>query len=99
MTATVTAERSASRAAHHSIEPRAASSSPPTLRFPIELNGFMEVVLHLPNRAIAIYSRVSFSEKLRLGVTLKSVTLGNVTMSHRTRERPPNALRLSPTQL
>ncbi|GBP76287.1 hypothetical protein EVAR_28915_1 [Eumeta japonica] len=34
-------------------------------------------------------------EMLRLGVTLKSVTLGNVTMSHRTRERPPNALRLS----
>ncbi|GBP71431.1 hypothetical protein EVAR_88589_1 [Eumeta japonica] len=31
---------------------------------------------------------------LRLGVTLKSVTLGNVTMSHRTRG-PPNALRLS----
>ncbi|GBP03840.1 hypothetical protein EVAR_45460_1 [Eumeta japonica] len=26
---------------------------------------------------------------------MKSVTLGNVTMSHRTRERPPNALRLS----
>ncbi|GBP36496.1 hypothetical protein EVAR_8329_1 [Eumeta japonica] len=25
-------------------------------------------------------------ERLRLGVTLKSVTLGNVTMSHRTRE-------------
>ncbi|GBP42416.1 hypothetical protein EVAR_30049_1 [Eumeta japonica] len=31
--------------------------------------------------------------RLRLGVTLKSVTLGNVTMSHR-RERA-NALRLS----
>ncbi|GBP74253.1 hypothetical protein EVAR_51652_1 [Eumeta japonica] len=31
---------------------------------------------------------------------MKNVTLGNVTMSHRTRERgPPNALRLSPTQL
>ncbi|GBP30532.1 hypothetical protein EVAR_94712_1 [Eumeta japonica] len=29
---------------------------------------------------------------------MKSVTLGNVTMSHRTRG-PPNALRLSPTQL
>ncbi|GBP85663.1 hypothetical protein EVAR_60007_1 [Eumeta japonica] len=27
---------------------------------------------------------------------LKNVTLGNVTMSHRTRERPPNLLRLSP---
>ncbi|GBP62850.1 hypothetical protein EVAR_44705_1 [Eumeta japonica] len=26
---------------------------------------------------------------------MKSVTLGNVTMSHRTRESPPNALRLS----
>ncbi|GBP49257.1 hypothetical protein EVAR_102200_1 [Eumeta japonica] len=34
---------------------------------------------------------------LRLGVTYeKGVTLGNVTMSHRTRESPPNALRLSP---
>ncbi|GBO99220.1 hypothetical protein EVAR_69363_1 [Eumeta japonica] len=33
--------------------------------------------------------------RLRLGVTLKSVTLGNVTMSHRTREEPPNALSLS----
>ncbi|GBP64188.1 hypothetical protein EVAR_35577_1 [Eumeta japonica] len=32
--------------------------------------------------------------RLRLGVTMKSVTLGNVTMSHRTRG-PPNALRLS----
>ncbi|GBP92687.1 hypothetical protein EVAR_68289_1 [Eumeta japonica] len=31
---------------------------------------------------------------LRLGVTLKSVTLGNVTMSHRTRE-PAECLRLS----
>ncbi|GBP39280.1 hypothetical protein EVAR_20507_1 [Eumeta japonica] len=29
---------------------------------------------------------------LRLGVTLKSVTLGNVTMSHRTRERPAECL-------
>ncbi|GBP68063.1 hypothetical protein EVAR_45348_1 [Eumeta japonica] len=37
--------------------------------------------------------------RLRLGVTYeKGVTLGNVTMSHRTRESPPNALRLS-TQL
>ncbi|GBP79523.1 hypothetical protein EVAR_89889_1 [Eumeta japonica] len=27
--------------------------------------------------------------------SLKNVTLGNVTMSHRTREAPPNALRLS----
>ncbi|GBP50178.1 hypothetical protein EVAR_42859_1 [Eumeta japonica] len=27
-----------------------------------------------------------------LGVTLKSVTLGNVTMSHRTRERPAECL-------
>ncbi|GBP28029.1 hypothetical protein EVAR_83660_1 [Eumeta japonica] len=33
-------------------------------------------------------------DTLRLGVTLKSVTLGNVTMSHRTREAA-NALRLS----
>ncbi|GBP79140.1 hypothetical protein EVAR_100102_1 [Eumeta japonica] len=31
---------------------------------------------------------------LRLGVTYENVTLGNVTMSHRTRG-PPNALRLS----
>ncbi|GBP40732.1 hypothetical protein EVAR_26395_1 [Eumeta japonica] len=30
--------------------------------------------------------------RLRLGVTLKSVTLGNVTMSHRTRESPPECL-------
>ncbi|GBP95404.1 hypothetical protein EVAR_69933_1 [Eumeta japonica] len=34
--------------------------------------------------------------RLRLGVTYeKGVTLGNVTMSHRTRGGPPNALRLS----
>ncbi|GBP46147.1 hypothetical protein EVAR_26592_1 [Eumeta japonica] len=32
-------------------------------------------------------SEGSWRERLRLGVTLKSVTLGNVTMSHR-RERP-----------
>ncbi|GBP56982.1 hypothetical protein EVAR_88611_1 [Eumeta japonica] len=31
-------------------------------------------------------------DQLRLGVTLKSVTLGNVTMSHRTRERPAECL-------
>ncbi|GBP00752.1 hypothetical protein EVAR_76976_1 [Eumeta japonica] len=37
--------------------------------------------------------------KLRLGVTYeKGVTLGNVTMSHRTRERPAEC-RVSPTQL
>ncbi|GBP59268.1 hypothetical protein EVAR_103224_1 [Eumeta japonica] len=30
--------------------------------------------------------------RLRLGVTMKSVTLGNVTMSHRTRERPAECL-------
>ncbi|GBP72449.1 hypothetical protein EVAR_24360_1 [Eumeta japonica] len=35
--------------------------------------------------------------RLRLGVTYEGA--GNVTMSHRTREAPPNALRLSPTQL
>ncbi|GBP48063.1 hypothetical protein EVAR_85678_1 [Eumeta japonica] len=46
-------------------------------------------------------SRDAKAIRLRLGVTYeKGVTLGNVTMSHRTRERgPPNALRLSPTQL
>ncbi|GBP28088.1 hypothetical protein EVAR_21209_1 [Eumeta japonica] len=31
-------------------------------------------------------------KRLRLGVTYENVTLGNVTMSHRTRERPAECL-------
>ncbi|GBP73464.1 hypothetical protein EVAR_53892_1 [Eumeta japonica] len=38
-------------------------------------------------------ARTLYSIKLRLGVTYeKGVTLGNVTMSHRTRERPAECL-------
>ncbi|GBP78901.1 hypothetical protein EVAR_49800_1 [Eumeta japonica] len=43
-------------------------------------------------------SDVNLTQKVAAGVTMKSVTLGNVTMSHRTRG-PPNALRLSSTMI
>ncbi|GBP80449.1 hypothetical protein EVAR_53290_1 [Eumeta japonica] len=51
-------------------------------------------------RALSIrsYAHVTY-HRLRLGVTLKSVTLGNVTMSHRTRERPAECLASLSTQL
>ncbi|GBP19746.1 hypothetical protein EVAR_8906_1 [Eumeta japonica] len=60
-----------------------------------------------PPSAHSLFRKISYSHprdrqrtgdsplRLRLGVTLKSVTLGNVTMSHRTERGPPNALRLS----
>ncbi|GBP60011.1 hypothetical protein EVAR_41293_1 [Eumeta japonica] len=45
------------------------------------------------NRPIRVYSTIVQFGWLRLGVTYeKGVTLGNVTMSHRTRERPAECL-------
>ncbi|GBP61880.1 hypothetical protein EVAR_97969_1 [Eumeta japonica] len=47
---------------------------------------------HATNKGLGIIQKVSLI-MLRLGVTYeKSVTLGNVTMSHRTRERPAECL-------
>ncbi|GBP48837.1 hypothetical protein EVAR_8445_1 [Eumeta japonica] len=48
--------------------------------------------LHLAGKNSASDGHHVYCMKLRLGVTLKSVTLGNVTMSHRTRERPAECL-------
>ncbi|GBP92636.1 hypothetical protein EVAR_62209_1 [Eumeta japonica] len=45
--------------------------------------------VQLPEFKALTWTRIT----LRLGVTLKSVTLGNVTMSHRTRD-PPNRVSL-----
>ncbi|GBP39816.1 hypothetical protein EVAR_88318_1 [Eumeta japonica] len=67
-------------------------------------SGEFHFALHSDRRTpigavVRALSRRRMYLKVAAGVTYESVTLGNVTMSHRTRERPAECLRLSPTQL
>ncbi|GBP42428.1 hypothetical protein EVAR_47721_1 [Eumeta japonica] len=62
-----------------------------TLRVDVNLHVWTNSVNS--NRPIRCHCDGRITSRLRLGVTYeKGVTLGNVTMSHRTRERPAECL-------
>ncbi|GBP16217.1 hypothetical protein EVAR_93591_1 [Eumeta japonica] len=60
----------------------------------VELDSYQSLMIRfLGNSSGATVRRDCIKIRLRLGVTYeKGVTLGNVTMSHRTRERPAECL-------